>query len=163
MIIGFTGKSQSGKSIASQALEKNGFTRVGFKDALVQEVADRFPLVLKELNVDVKKKEWWHHDVVRALLKNYGTEVRRADDNNYWVDRIKIDTKGNYVVDDVRFLNESYKIRELGGIVVRLVRDGCDGNSHASEVEQDEIVSDIEIKNDGTIDDLKVQVLALIN
>jgi len=161
MIIGFTGKSQCGKSIASNLLVKNGFIRVGFKDALVQEVADRFLLVLKELNVSIKTKEWWHHPVVRALLKNYGTEVRRADDNNYWVNRLKL-TSNNTVVDDVRFLNESHHIRKFGGIIVRLKRDGCLGNTHASEAEQDDIVADVEIDNNGTIKELKEKINKLI-
>jgi len=161
-IIGFTGKSQAGKTLAAKALVAEGFTKIGFKDALIQEVADIFQLVLKELHIDTRTKEWWHHPVVRALVKNHGTELRRAEDKNYWINRIKMNNTDDYVIDDVRFVNESKKIKRLGGIVVRVVRNGCAGNTHASEAEQDEIVADYIIENNGTDTELKERVLELL-
>ena len=102
MIIGFTGYKQSGKSTAAKYLEeKYNFTRINFKDALVQEIKDNFPDLLEEIcliyeefsfpkegdGVDFGIENMFQTKppLMRALLQNYGTEVRRKDDQHYWV------------------------------------------------------------------------------
>lgn len=158
MIVGFVGFKQVGKSTAAQYLhDKYGFARVNFKDALVREVCTNFPNLVHEI-ITIMEKEYWEGKpwtverliaekppLFRALLQNYGTEVRRHDNENYWVSQWKVATykDTDIVVDDVRFINEALAVRSRGGILVRLTRpDLTTGGTHASEVAQTQIVVD---------------------
>jgi len=64
-------------------------------------------------------------DQYRAMLQNWGTDVRRAQDPQYWIkqwaktfNRIREHT--NIVVDDARFPNEEEALRSNGFYFVRL-------------------------------------------
>lgn len=161
MIIGLVGFKQVGKSTAAKHLEeKHGFQRINMKDALVAELKKNFPRLMREI-YDTTGETWVNDEtmfqylfdvkppLMRALLQNYGTEVRRGDKDSYWTDEWDKATYSarctdqNIVVDDVRFLNEAKAVKERGGIIIRLVRpDIPTGGTHASEVEQLEIVAD---------------------
>lgn len=144
----------SGKSTASKyILETDArYKHINFKDGLVAEMKECLPDVLREL-VDIyydpvhglsevddlfdKKPK-----AMRALMRNYGTEVRRRDSENYWVDRwLKTVREHTHVVtDDVRFLNEAATVRSAGGTVIRIIRtDISDTGVHASEKEMEQI------------------------
>lgn len=137
MIISFTGYKRSGKSESAKFLEKFGFERINFKDSLIDEIRQNFPDLLKVIGDDFENKP----PAVRTLLQNYGTEVRRRDNPNYWTDKwiSKVRDKENVVVDDCRFLNEAEAIKNLGGIIIRIIRPGFTGDSHQSETEQNNI------------------------
>ena len=156
MIIGLVGYKQVGKSTAAEYLEdKYGFSRHNFKDQLVAEIKKNFPDLLREIYL-ADAKEWnsgippidIDHlfrnkpPLMRALLQNYGTEVRRGDNDNYWTDQwINNMPSGDFVTDDVRFLNEAFEIEQVDGILVRLTRpDITTGGEHASEREQEDII-----------------------
>lgn len=188
MIVGFVGKKGSGKSTAAEFLEEeHGFTRHNFKDTLVAEIKHKLPLVLNEI---VELMNWTEYEfngsgdepwtvdrlfkekppVMRALLQNYGTEVRRADDPAYWVDAwgqlASVLSEKDLVVDDVRFENEAQAIRDMGGCLIRIVKDSFDYpvvDAHASETEQDSIIVNHEIKvKEGDLDKLKELVLKAV-
>jgi len=161
IIIGLVGFKQVGKSTAAKYLEeKYSFTRHNFKDALVQELKDNFPDLLTQIviagrDLGFKAMNWNElfeekPPLMRALLQNYGTDVRRKDNPHYWTGQwgqalFLRDT----VADDVRFLNESEAIKREGGIIIRLVRpDILTGGTHVSETEQLEIVADHTIECD---------------
>ena len=62
---------------------------------------------------------------VRTMLQYFGTDIRRKQDENYWVKQateIIQQYKDNVIIylTDVRYPNEAEAIKELGGIVVRL-------------------------------------------
>lgn len=165
MIVGFVGFAKSGKTTASDHLvETNRFKKINFKDALVEEIKRNFPDLIREVCLFMEKHFWegvkWDADrlfnekppIWRALMQNYGTEVRRKDNPNYWTSQWKEQArqalKEGYqvVVDDCRFLNEEQAIRDLGGKIIRIVRtDISEAGEHQSEVEQ------LQIKNDTTI------------
>ena len=174
MLVAFVGKKGSGKSTAAKSLEEEyGFVRHNFKDTLIAELKHKMPLLLDELvrvcaalsdgewTVDRLFKE--KPPVVRALLQNYGTEVRRADDPNYWVDAwgqlASALSEKDIVVDDVRFENEAQAIRDMGGVLIRIVKDSFDYpvlDEHSSETEQDDIIVNHEIVvKEGELDKLK--------
>lgn len=182
MIVGFVGKKGSGKSTAAEFLEnEHGFMRVNFKDALVAELKHKMPLLLDEIlnlvnyekavadmgtvnDLFVEKPP-----VIRALLQNYGTEVRRADDPEYWVDAwrnlVNVLDKTDIVVDDVRFENEAQAVRDMGGCLIRIIKEGEQQpvDTHASETEQDSIVVNHDVKvNAGEIDKLKELVFKAV-
>jgi len=166
-IIGITGFKHVGKSTAAKYLESKGFTRHNFKDAMVQEIKANFPDLLKALaihyNLTIDELFEQKPPLMRALMVNYGTDVRRKDNPHYWVsewiDKV-IKINGNIVADDVRFHNEADAVKMGKGIIIRLERDGVTtGGNHASETEQLQIVPDYTIKTkDGDIEDLHRQL-----
>ena len=142
MIIAFTGKKRCGKSTASAYVVSQlpGAVRYNFKTALLKEMKERFPNTLNAIVRLVEREQYdgMHpltvdrlleekpDDVVRFFMQEFGTEVRRHDDPDYWVDRwVCYASKYKHVVvDDVRFLNEAQAIKDMRGIVIRIVRDG---------------------------------------
>jgi len=154
-IIGLVGFKQVGKSTAAKYLEdKYGFTRHNFKDAMVQEIKDNFPNLIEELeihyNLSTPQLFIQKPPLMRALMVNYGTDVRRKDDPDYWTRQwVKNLVTQKTVADDVRFLNEAAAVKLEGGIIIRLTRsDIPTGGDHASETEQLEIVADHTIECD---------------
>ena len=170
MIIGLTGKKRSGKTTASDYLmyRFNGHlidfnsVRINFKDALLDELRANFPALLQAIadsydHSDYDGMDPWTVDklfrekppMMRALLQNYGTEVRRGDDPLYWIRRWNQRAKEeqrHVITDDVRFLNEAQAVKDLGGIVVRIVREDLPStDTHQSEAEMDQIEPDYTI------------------
>lgn len=98
-----------------------------------------------------------------TILQFWGTEFRRRLFNwNYWVDKVKDvisqAPERDYIIPDTRFKNEAEFIKSAGGEVWKIIRpdyNNFDRNSsHKSEVDLDDWVFDVEIVNDGTIEDL---------
>lgn len=166
MIIGICGHKGSGKSVvASYLAENHGFTRVNFKQALIDEMKEKFPDTLqaicdhfKDLCPDFDTEEPWTIDslfvekpsIMRELMQNHGTDVRRKDDPEYWVnqwlEKVK-ETKGNIVTDDVRFFNELSALGDMDGVLIRVVReDITTGGTHVSETEQEKFIEDFTIE-----------------
>jgi dephospho-CoA kinase len=164
MIIAFTGHIKSGKTEACKYLELRGFTKVGFKDAMLEEMKEMFPDFLElvagfyHTTIDdlfkIKPIE------IRRFMQNYGTDLRRREDVNYWVKKwedSQIDIFDT-CVDDCRFLNEAKAIKKYKGIIIRLIRDTGDSGTHASETEMSKIKEDFKIDNNGTKQDLYLKI-----
>lgn len=154
-IIGLCGFKRTGKSTVAQYLEdKYGYVRANFKDGLIAEIKQNFPDLLKAIyNAEQELYSYPAETIdqlfinksplVRALMVNYGTEVRRREDPDYWVLQWKMKVADmmlrghrNIVVDDMRFLNEMQAIQGWGGKTIRIVRDDITtGGDHASETE----------------------------
>lgn len=179
MIIGFTGLAGSGKTTASQhVLDKfdGMFVKVNFKDGLVKELKQNFPDTLQALVDEYETNEVQNIDdlftvkppIMRALMQNYGTEVRRGDNDRYWVQQWakSVSSSGkNVVVDDVRFQNEADAVKLSGGIIIKIVRtDITNAGNHISETEQSLIEPDFVIEVDkGEHDKLYEQLDAIIS
>jgi hypothetical protein len=160
MIIGFTGKAQSGKSTACQMVQGDlpDVIRVNFKDGLVNEMKKNFPNTLKGLGAlmgEVNATQDFSLErlfdtkptTMRAFMQEYGTEVRRGDDQDYWIkiwkETVLANQEFHIVCDDVRFLNEAKALKEMGGVLVRIKRDDItDTGNHQSEMEMDQIEVD---------------------
>ena len=140
-------------------VENYKFSKQNFKDALDDELLELYPLILSCLGCDngedaeevLKSKPTL--PVIRELKQKHGTEVRRAQDEEYWVKKwIETYTKTfneNVCVDDVRFLNEVDAIKRFGGIIVRIERtDECGESSHVSETALDDYEADFNIVAD---------------
>lgn len=179
MLYGLTGYAGSGKSEAAQHLETKGFSRLNFKDALVAEMKERFRGTIQSIydetgNVDLgwpHAADWLFEQkppIFRALMQNYGTDVRRKDDPLYWVKQWEnaycAIHPADVVVDDVRFLNEANAIHRYGGKVIRIVRsDVQNGGSHVSETEMDQIVPDYTIEVEyGDLEGLRAKLDELV-
>ena len=82
---------------------------------------------------------------MRALMQNYGTEVRRGDNPEYWTQKwfYKVNQLDNVVTDDVRFLNEAKGVKFFDGVIIRIIRsDITSTKGHLSETEMNQIEPD---------------------
>ena len=158
-IIGFTGLSRSGKDTAAAYV---GWPRVAFADELKWAVCDLWG------SLGVREREYYdEHPEERTrviphlgmhwvdLLIAYGNAMR-AIEPDIWI-RLAQPLPAPCVVSDVRFPNEARWIREQGGVIVRVERDGA--VRHGS----DGLIAgaDFVIRNDGTLKDLKKKVAAV--
>lgn len=179
-ILGIAGHIGAGKdTIAARLVMRHGFVRIGFADALKHEVARilrRTVLAYAAergfLDSDADPEAaitrlLWHDrtPVTRALLQEWGTELRRREDPDYWLLRWR-DAAFPYpraVVPDVRFANEARFLRACGGRLVNVVRPGYGGDTHVSEAFVDTWSGwDATIDNSGTLDDLMHDVDELV-
>ncbi len=172
MIIAFTALKQSGKTtLADYICEKHGFVKINFKDALDHELEQNFSGVLKEILKLDGFKELYNSakdllagkpPIIRKFKQEYGTEVRRGDDPEYWVKRwqmvvnkFMLSGETNIVVDDCRMINEALKIKNHDGHIIRIERPSVENtDTHSSETEQKDITPDYVIQNDGTVEQL---------
>ncbi len=152
--IGLTGRAGSGKDFTFVQLQKilPELKRVSFADGLRHDIEE----AMQQERLPVL----WDKplpDSVRRLLQWWGTEYRRAENKNYWVNLAEgaaarvVALGGTPVFTDVRFPNEAEMIRDNGGVIVRITaplltrerRLGTLPPEHASEVEMDAIDADL--------------------
>ena len=176
MLIGLTGKAGAGKTeVCGMIRDIIGETsQVNFKDPLINEIIKNFPDLLDEILLDegeaadnVNSLFRTKPPLMRALMQNYGTEVRRREDPDYWVNQWKKKvsyTKGSILIDDVRFINEAEAVKYFDGVIIRVTRDDIKSvDKHASELEMDKIIPDYTINGKaGDLDNLQEQVVNII-
>lgn len=175
-LIGLTGVARSGKDTAAEALVAAGFTRVAFADAVRDVALGADPYVLvehagghsHERLTDVVEAFGWERAKeqadVRRLLQRLGTEGVRANlGDDAWIRAAMAKVDGPTVVTDVRFPNEADAIRWRHGLIVRIVRPGTGrANAHVTESAMSDQPVDVEIVNDGTVEDLHAAARGLI-
>jgi hypothetical protein len=114
----------------------------------------------------------------REMLQQVGTELFRDRlDSGVWIRSLfsgftpyfKLtsaegmeETQPKWIITDVRFKNEADAIRERGGIVLNIVR-GSNSDTHATENSLDGYSFDFTIDNNGTIDELKTKLNAVLD
>lgn len=175
MIVGVAGPIGAGKDvIASHLIKKYCFTRIAFADQLKQDVLTRFARTLRALwTLNAQPGEPTSDDLwamvylskppgVRELLQEYGSEVRRQDDPDYWVKRWKRaarEKRAFVVAPDVRFVNEAQAIKSQHGLLLKVERPGKEEVGHASETGlRDWTDWDKVFQNVGTIQQLTTEV-----
>jgi len=175
ILLGITGLAGAGKDAISDILvEDYGFEILRFSEALKEEILRRMPRTLQAIHY----LHWGYgatpaglRDLiyrtkpvgVRELLQEYGTEVRRQDDEDYWVRKwtARLAEAGPRIVcPDMRFPNEYAAIRARGGYTLRVLRPGTqdDPANHASENSLDKYPVDCQIGNIGSLTDLRGQI-----
>lgn len=168
-VIGLTGYAQSGKdTLASILVEKYGYKRIAFADAIRNFLYEINPMVscsptgyLKDLVNLVGWDNAKQETQVRRLLQDLGVAARNIIDPDIWVETAlkNIDPNDRVVITDVRFTNEAEHLRSLGGQLWRVKRLGVEAvNSHVSEHELDGYKVDQIFINNGTIEDLRLLV-----
>lgn len=136
MIIGISAKMGCGKTTLAKELQHALATghKPGegvpvlraFADPLKAECSEHYKYPLEWNYSDEGKARTVAGDSVRRLLQVWGTEVRRAQDKDYWIkafDRYverDILAGDHIIVHDVRFPNEAAWVKEKGGLLVRL-------------------------------------------
>lgn len=163
-IIGNTGRAKSGKDSLAKILGRHGYHRIAFADPLKEVVA----LIANEethlYHGEVTKEQ--HCEALgmtrRIALQRVGQAIREALGEDVWVNRAlrEWNSLGRpaTVISDCRYENEAKAIRNLGGIVVRVLRSGAglagEAATHSSEIQLPDGLVDVEINNDGTLGEL---------
>lgn len=161
--IALVGPMGSGKTSLANLLVERGYVRLALADQVKRDAAD---MLSNRYGVGFLGREDVNRDkpVWRPFLQWLGTDWVRQhlglDD--YWIRRFLADATAvdaPVVCDDVRFLNEADALRAAGFRIVRVVRPDAErptsgDPTHASEVEQDGIVCDDAVLNDGDLDQL---------
>lgn len=158
MILGFHGKMGAGKSECARRLALYSslpVIEVSFAAKLKESAAAVLGCTVSELEIwknlpdvrvqvrDVDRGETVTDQSARSFLQRYGTEGHRdVFGQDFWLDAalpITLSDYGDalYVVTDVRFANEAQRVRDLGGIVVKVLGPIGDTGTHASERELD--------------------------
>lgn len=173
-LIAITGRKFNGKdTLGNYYVEKYGYTRLAFADALKKGCAEFFGFDDEQLYGSKKEvvDEFWQV-TPRTVLQYVGTDLFRDQmdvimpevGKNIWIkviqkkiyDAWKIDPNAKFVVTDVRFSNECKLMQDMGGIVIRVKRDSVNNtiDTHSSELEIEKLKVDFEISNNGTRQEL---------
>ena len=164
-IIGITGYAQSGKSTLGELIvHHNGALHANFADLMRNFLYAINPLVTPKSRIqDLVDHLGWErakvgYPEVRRLMQRLGTDAgRKLFGETFWVDQFfaNVGKTDLLVISDVRFPNEAQAIKDRGGIIVRIVRDGCEPvNAHVSETSYND--QDFTIYNDAKPDELYV-------
>lgn len=146
MIIGLAGYAGSGKDTLGKVLTSvHGFERIAFADK-VRDLALRINPVIADsggnlcpLSAVVETRGWdeaKREPAVREMLQRIGASVRDIIDPDAWLDAATRDMLygKNYVITDVRYPNEVECVRDMGGVIWWVRREGVGPvNSHESE------------------------------
>jgi hypothetical protein len=179
-IIGLTGRAGAGKDTAAQALTDIGWERIAFADPIRQALLNLDPIVevapgsFERLSSLIHRLGWDEAKKlpeVRRLLQRLGTEAGRDIHGDMcWLTiaskKVFIATRNDVpgiVFTDMRFANEWRFISSLQGKTVRIFnsRTENDAVTHLSEA-HGSVPVDFTINNNGTIDELKTAMLAIV-
>lgn len=170
MLIGITGKIGSGKTTAANYLVNYWEFQEYIMAEPIKQIGSIFGFSHSQLyGTQNQKLEIHPHWGIsgREFLQKIGTDMFRQRlpevlpdmkiDRSVWCDifSLKYNPQIHTVVSDVRFLDEAETIKDLGGFIIRIVRGVNQSlDSHISEIEQDEIVNDFTIYNNGDVKSL---------
>jgi len=178
-IIALSGFARSGKDEAARVLvEDFGFKQVAFADKLREMLYQLNPIVSMgvyenhhwdyERSVYVQDavnqygwdgyKETPYGPEIRRLLQRLGTEAgRQTLWDSIWIDAAlaNLPDDAKVVVSDARFFNEFDAVRDRGGFVWRIDREGVGpANDHASELEAINYPNfSLFLQNNGTLEE----------
>jgi hypothetical protein len=183
MIIGITGKKRHGKDTMANFLEgRFGAEVFHFADKLKKLTTDLYNLPSSFLKPDFDKNTFtnvpWkrfpklmghrHPETFvtfRELLQIMGTDILRSYDDDVLINglldsdtfRTTIDRSPMVVICDVRFDNEAKRIREMGGVIIQVIRPNfSEGeDNHSSEQGVSPEYLDWKMLNDQSISDLE--------
>lgn len=138
MILGISGKIGTGKSTLADCLVKKAiidnnrhYVRTSFGNLLKCEVSEKFNIPLHLCFTQEGKKTLITHPelpggkmVLREILQWWGTDIRRAEDPDYWVKKMdgiigKNSPSTLFFIDDVRFPNEA-ELTRVDNLLARL-------------------------------------------
>lgn len=168
MIIGLTGYAQSGKdTVAKILVEDFGYTRVAFADKIREFYYEIAPDYVKFIVDEVGWEKAKQFSVVRESLQDIGLGARKIFGDQFWIAQALRDVhfEGNFVITDMRFPNEAEVVRKYDNAQIwRVKRDGVEAvNRHPSETAMEGERMDQIVKNNGTIEDLKILIHSRMN
>jgi hypothetical protein len=178
VLLAVLGRKRSGKDTFSDYIhEKYGFIKYAFADPLKKGIQSFFNLSNEQL-YDEKLKETidsrWGVSP-RTLFQIIGTDIfqhsiksflpqLKGEPRTHWVllfkewyiELKKKDPNTLVIISDARFLHELEEIKELGGVIIKIIRPSSEINNdlHQSENEIDKIPDNLinyEINNNSTL------------
>lgn len=186
------GLKQSGKdTVAAYLMKTYGFERRAFADPLKRSLAALFDIPftdIEKLKTNTRMgvgigtqsqanyiQPHYKSLTFRELLQRYGTESHRdIFGEDFWVDITLPNAPARYlgrnvVITDLRFKNESRRIRELGGKIVKITRPPVNndrtglatndvGNTDLHTSEVIDFATDYTLVNSGTLEHLYMLV-----
>lgn len=179
-LIGISGKKGSGKStFGNYLINQYGYTEYAFADPLKNICRELFSFTDAQLYGDRKEEldEYWNitprhsFQKVGDILRDHSDTIIPGIGNKIFVEVLKrkviLDWEKNpnklIVVTDVRFENEMKLIKELGGTIIKINRSTNNNDTHQSETNVDNLISDCTVNNDGTIEELFLNGTNAIN
>ena len=181
-LIGISGLMGSGKDQFAEYIRDNAYDYFVIKKfgGKLKEICGLLLGVDQSVFEDQEYKKQslgpeWGGMTVRDMLQVVGTECMRDTLHpDVWVNALitEFETdKGepgswdcpHWLVTDVRFPNEANRIKENGGIVIRINRKGVVRTDHPSETALDHYPFDYYVENNGSLDDLKKKAIAFYN
>ena len=142
LIIGLAGKAGHGKNYVADVLcdyyPGMRFRKVAFADPLKQ----LYSIISGET---VQDSPEWKNGMSnlgmtrREAFQKIGTDLfRKHLHEDIWIHALfsGLDLTQNYIITDVRFLNEVNAIRHAGGVVFRVMRPNYDSDTPAHESEE---------------------------
>lgn len=175
-LIGISGKKRSGKDTVSKKLNlffpEFELKSYAYRLRQICSILTNKPIefFLNDNNKPVYLEEWGMN--VRELLQKVGTDCFRDNlDKNIWVKSLFSEykhCKSKWIITDVRFENEVNRIKENGGIVIRVTGNypnyiKTSDDNHPSETALDNYKDfDYYINNDGTLENLNEKIQNLV-
>jgi hypothetical protein len=148
MIIGISGVARSGKDTLANNFVKIfkylgvKAKRYAFADELKREVR---PFLKKKTGLDSFTQNDDEKKMIRPFLVAYGTHIRRALNENCWIDTLSSYLKNNEIaiISDVRYKNEADWIQK-NGFLIHIARLDKENNlikpANSEELENDPIL-----------------------
>jgi hypothetical protein len=175
-LFAISGKARSGKDAFAEMLAEElnklaypPYVLMAFATELKRRCQDAFGLSWEQLWGNEKETPDKRYPLSssdgywcgRTIMQEFG-EWYRTVDNEYWTrilfDVIKEKDYKNVIITDLRYKSEASYITRHGGLLIRINRDGRDvitNSTHASETGLDDYKFDVEVSNDGTLEDLR--------
>lgn len=173
VIIGLNGFARSGKDTVADYLVANyGFVKLAFATPMREALYRLDPKITVAdipgvpLSTAVDGMGWENVKAespdIRGLMQRIGTEVgRQMFGENIWVDLAmkEVAKHPRVVLSDCRFPNEAEAIKQAGGEIWRVEREGFGPvNGHSSEVALANFFADYVVPNNGTLNELHHEV-----
>ena len=185
-LVGITGYKRHGKdTVGDYLVNFHGYRKIAFADSLKTALSAVFKFNHDQLYGDLKETvdPFWNI-TPREAMQKIGTDLmRNLFRDDIWVKCLereiveiwKKDPSAKLIIPDVRFPNELEMVKRLGGCMVRVTRPTLEPTlspeqntpeqnasaipeQHSSESHISSFVVDYDVTNNGTIDDLYVNL-----
>lgn len=176
MIIGIGYKKGSGKNTAAQIIRLQAIREYVKGDCIyekgktpifdIREFSDYMKAMALEVFGPIQKEdtlpEPWPKITYREWLQQFGTDLVRANDPDFWIKCLFSKPAKHLIIPGVRFENECEAIKSRGGVLIRIDRPGLPQDTHSSENQLNNYTGwDYVIENDGDLGVFKRKVIAL--
>ncbi len=99
--------------------------RIAFADELKKELNT---FLVKNFRISAYTENNQQKEIIRPIMVSYGLAKREVSKGKYWINKVKKQIKSSdnrfVFITDVRFPNEIWQIKELGGFVLHIEREG---------------------------------------
>ena len=186
MLIGITGLQGAGKDTIADIIikQQNGknyeFEKKSLAEPIKKISKELFLLSDEQLYSDNKNiidNRWGI--TPRKIFQTIGTDIFRnhlndffpnlynfINNESFWINHFKEWYKNNdnkyIIIPDIRFEDEAKMVKNLNGIIIKVIRDSCINDEHESEKNIINIKEDFLIYNNFNINILKEKIIDIL-